>query len=335
MFHPQLEELEPRQLLSGTGFFPQRPPLPPHQAGTIADHGGGHGFAADTRAGPGAHGGLGALAGHGTVGDRGGPGFGPYRAIGPGRLDSASTEVLAPPARAPQIATGAPAEARAPNNTTVRTEQRATGPAAVKVSQPAATAPEMTESSSEGQESRTAVVNAVAGEAGTVTPSERPSIPLPVRPQELVAAVSLRVGGPTLIASRSILPSLEEGSRVVPVPSATTQRARLAAGSFDTGSSSPAQAVEAVRDILVLPSPLVSGVLSVLPPFNLPALELGMKLFLDQLEQMEQRLADLPAEHGFCLWIVAGAAAATACEIARRQWRQSPDVPLPLYFSAR
>jgi hypothetical protein len=70
----------------------------------------------------------------------------------------------------------------------------------------------------------------------------------------------------------------------------------------------------------VLPSPQVSGVLTVLPPFDLTALGPAMQQFLEQVEGLGQRLAD---QHGIGLypWIVAVVAAATACEIARRQLR--------------
>jgi len=81
-------------------------------------------------------------------------------------------------------------------------------------------------------------------------------------------------------------------------------------------------------------SPLlhVSGMLNVLPTLDVAALEQGMKHFLGQLQRMGE---DLTAKHGgtgLGIWIVAGTAAAAACELARRQLRRSTtglalDVP--------
>lgn len=69
------------------------------------------------------------------------------------------------------------------------------------------------------------------------------------------------------------------------------------------------------------PSPLVSGVLSALPPFGLSALELGMQQFLERLGRLGPPGDGHPNGTGLSLWIAASAAAAAACEIARRQVR--------------
>jgi len=77
---------------------------------------------------------------------------------------------------------------------------------------------------------------------------------------------------------------------------------------------------------LVLPSPQVAGVLTVLPTVSLSALELGMQQFLAQLERVGQGLAH--DRDGGELWpwavagTVAGVAAIMAGEIARRQLRR-------------
>jgi hypothetical protein len=78
---------------------------------------------------------------------------------------------------------------------------------------------------------------------------------------------------------------------------------------------------------LVLPYPQMSGVLTVLPPFDVSALELGLQRFLEQLERVGHGLAGYREETGLYLWIVAGAVAATACEIARRQLGRCAGMP--------
>jgi hypothetical protein len=77
----------------------------------------------------------------------------------------------------------------------------------------------------------------------------------------------------------------------------------------------------------VLPSPHMSDALAVLPPFNLSALELGMQKFLEGLDPLGPRLAGDGDGTRWWPWIVAGAAAATACEIARRELRRPAAVP--------
>jgi hypothetical protein len=73
--------------------------------------------------------------------------------------------------------------------------------------------------------------------------------------------------------------------------------------------------------------PHVPGVLAVLPPVALSAVEHGMQRFLEQLEQLGLRLAPSRDESGLWPWVVAGAAAATACEIARRQLKRPAGAP--------
>jgi hypothetical protein len=72
----------------------------------------------------------------------------------------------------------------------------------------------------------------------------------------------------------------------------------------------------------VLPSPRVADALPVLPSFNLSALELGIRQFLDGLEKLGPRLSREEGVAGRWPWIVAVAAAATACEITRRELRR-------------
>jgi hypothetical protein len=75
------------------------------------------------------------------------------------------------------------------------------------------------------------------------------------------------------------------------------------------------------EEALVLPPPHRSGALPFLPPLDLGALELGLRRFLGQLGQPGPPWVPPRNGAGLCLWIVAAAAAAVACEIARRQLR--------------
>jgi hypothetical protein len=77
----------------------------------------------------------------------------------------------------------------------------------------------------------------------------------------------------------------------------------------------------------VLPPPRLSGVLAVLPPLDVAALERGMQRFLDQVGQWCRPLVGNGDGAGLYFWVVAGAAAAAACEIARRQLKRTALVP--------
>jgi len=78
----------------------------------------------------------------------------------------------------------------------------------------------------------------------------------------------------------------------------------------------------------VLPAPQVSDVLAFLPPADFSALELGMRQFLDGLAHLGQRLTSEQESASMYPWLVALAAAATACEIARRQLGESARTSL-------
>jgi hypothetical protein len=68
-------------------------------------------------------------------------------------------------------------------------------------------------------------------------------------------------------------------------------------------------------------SPPAAAALSALVPVNVAALESGMRQFLEHLERLGDGLAGHGEWTGWDLWIVAGATAGVACEIARRQLR--------------
>ena len=76
-----------------------------------------------------------------------------------------------------------------------------------------------------------------------------------------------------------------------------------------------------------LPLPAVADMARALLPVNLSALELGLQRFLAQLEQSGRHFAEEFEGAHLSPWIVAVAAAATACEIARRQLRTPAERP--------
>lgn len=76
-----------------------------------------------------------------------------------------------------------------------------------------------------------------------------------------------------------------------------------------------------------LPPPL-SSVLSVLPPTDLSNLERGLRQFVAQLESTGQSLFRPAERSEFWPWIVAAAAALAACEIARRECGTDSRNPL-------
>jgi hypothetical protein len=120
----------------------------------------------------------------------------------------------------------------------------------------------------------------------------------------------------TLLRLAPLSPSPSGEERVAPPPSPTP------------GGERPGAAATA-------PPPPVAAVLAVIPPVVLSAVERGLHQFLGQLERLNQRLAGDEDGNGLWPWVVAGAAAATACEIARRQLRRPAGVPADPPFTDR
>jgi hypothetical protein len=89
-------------------------------------------------------------------------------------------------------------------------------------------------------------------------------------------------------------------------------------------AENPVETPVGIEDEEVLPAPHVSDVLTTLPPIDLSALERGMHRFLDQVEEVGQRLGDSSGP-GLYPWLAAVAAAAVACEVGRRQLK-SPSL---------
>jgi hypothetical protein len=71
----------------------------------------------------------------------------------------------------------------------------------------------------------------------------------------------------------------------------------------------------------------VSGVLASLLSFDPAVLERGMQQFLERLERLAPTLGGEQEQRGLAPWVVAAAAAAVACELARRQLRRPAEAP--------
>jgi hypothetical protein len=91
-------------------------------------------------------------------------------------------------------------------------------------------------------------------------------------------------------------------------------------GGGDSSAAPLAPAGEAGPGV---PDPAGAGVLTALAPPDLSALERGLLQLLEQLGQAGQDVTGAAGGYRLAPWVVAGASAAVACEIARRQLRQS------------
>jgi hypothetical protein len=136
-----------------------------------------------------------------------------------------------------------------------------------------------------------------------------------------VISPGVRVEPPGLMAVRPSARDVGEGGGIGAVAEGLSGHPQLSAPRV---ASVPATAPdgEPAEGRPELSAPPVPGVLATLPPFDLSALERGMHLFLDRLGWVGQELVGRGDGTGLGPWIVAGAAAVVACEIARRQFQR-------------
>jgi hypothetical protein len=308
----QVEELEPRHLLNGTGFSHQPPPPLPSflTLGTVTIR------VAEPAPFVYLDGGRETLIGWGTLEERETsiaafvprpvdyatpeavetdvgyfvPRIADYR---PPDLRLAATDSPEPPASG-----GLPYGSHSPQAAPFRGPQTAEVlasailPVAAGSGTPAATA-------DASREANAAAVEAVLG-----TPSPRPNLPPPSPLESQVVITGLRLDVQALSAIRP--------------PSVGAVREGLVAGA----TINPSVAVQGgaqSEEGPVLPDPQVSGILAALPAADLSALKLGMQQFVEQLEQVGLRLTSSRDGMVLYLWITAGVTAVAACEIARRQ----------------
>lgn len=74
-------------------------------------------------------------------------------------------------------------------------------------------------------------------------------------------------------------------------------------------------------------APPLVGVMSGIPTVALATLEQGVREFVERIERDAERVAEEGMAAGLSPWVVAGAAAALACELARRQVRRPGTEP--------
>jgi hypothetical protein len=168
-------------------------------------------------------------------------------------------------------------------------------------------------------------INHAAGasgiEAASVGIAQRLTTPPVPRPDTLGGLTAIRVdasNGPA-VRNNGILAIHESEAAAMPeaapvptsvMPSLTLPRA-----------SGPDSA--AADTMPPLPLPQGTSVLSALPALDVTALERAMQHFLRQLHGAGDERAGSRDKPGLGVWLVAGTAAAAACEIARRQLRAS------------
>jgi hypothetical protein len=342
MWKPHVEELEPRQLLTGSGFASQLPPPQPSTAGpapapvagpvspTASPSGGGATAAqsAPDRAAP--CGAPTSAAPSGSEGDRSQARGTPAAAHqGTGAAREEPVVVVG------QVTTDSPSSPPAdPTDTTTRTPASAGRP---------------TPDPSGGNHGAS---TGVAG-VGPALRAESLFQSASLRPDNLASAAGVRPDGPRhspgapagwatlahgprgdgqgLGTARILAGPAPEGEAPSPPPAASAP-AQLAPSPSEPPQGeqhdlSRVDAGEGLRAEEGAPPLPELGVLPILPPGPIAALEAGLKGFLEQLERAGQRLAADREEGGLWSWVVAGTAAAAACEIARRQLRRPDGVP--------
>jgi hypothetical protein len=359
----QVEELEPRQLLNGVRSSPQPPPTQPSPAGACpapapvraptldADSGNAAPVAPGSRCDGGPT--------TGPLQTTSPP------AAGGGHLDAAQARaadtqwpaagrseagVLAPNAPA-QPASAAAADTASARSTASAVQSASSGSVDEGSARSPASAIRLASSDTASSSRETITVSFVSVEVASGPATEPANPPTSPRPENLVALPGLHGDGQALVAAaipavwtafvsapnlpgagQGLLPTrsgvwaVREGEAFSWVADVTLPR--IPVPSEETPLP-PAVARDAERtaDEAGPPAPARFGALAVLPPVPLSAVAAGLRQFLEQLEQVGECVAAECDDSRLWPWIVAGAAAATACEIARRQLRQPACVP--------
>jgi hypothetical protein len=287
----QVEELEARQLLSASGFSPPSPSwqssmpggcTPRAAEGTPAVESGGSRADGVSQAGSGARTQTGTAATNGRA----------ITVVVPAA--TAGPAAVSPAAPAAGSASPAPAGGAGSRETA----------AANPIPVPAAPA--------DAETTR-------AASAETVV--ERPNAPAVTRVANPAAPPGTRADVPALAGARLAIREGGAGEGPLAVPGPFGRELPLPPGSGPSGGQGPAP--PSGRDAEQLDEAQHrAGVQTALPAADLSAVELGLRQFLRQLERAGQALG-LPGDGtGLWPWVVAGAAAGAACEIARRELRR-------------
>ena len=153
--------------------------------------------------------------------------------------------------------------------------------------------------------------------------AQRLTNPPTPRLDTLLGVSAFRVDAQATGASRNGILASRDPEGSLPVPDATVPAAPPATGlSYILPRAGAAESATADASPS-LPLPQGLGALSVLPTVDVAALEQGMRHFLRQLQGVGEELTSRHDKPGMGVWLVAGTAAAAACEIARRQLRMS------------
>jgi hypothetical protein len=304
----QVEELEPRQLLNSAGFSP-RPPSPEHSAAGPCP-------AVAAERAP-----FVDLRGH----------AGPAAADAP---HEGGSEIRSPRSEARPYTGGGGQWAANPHESVPQSpggtwSQQPVVPVAGGTAEPPAAAAEAApEPGGARAPAAASGTNPAAAETVPALPAQGPS-PQPSRPETPAEVSAVRPEVQGLLAVRSLSPSVRVGEGVSGTTEALLRHVPFLPGFPPSGGDGvavplvPAADGERAEEHAVVRAPQVSGVLAALPPPALSALERGLQQFLGQLERVGRDLTGDRPESGLWPWVVAGAAAITACEIARRQLRSS------------
>jgi hypothetical protein len=301
----QVEELEPRWLLNACTFSPRSPPGQPPAGGTWTAQ-------VALRAPSEHYGGCADAAGRGEPVEAGAQGNVSLRP-GPQSLNGRGPGALSEPAPA------------------VSTPQRGTAlPGAGPESAGNAETDEGTSGTPPPEPAGgSRVAMGAPAEALPPTPVEGPAPQPAPHLENPVAVVGLRVelqGAPAPQFPPGALPQREE---MGPVPSGESERPQPYPPRPGPGPAVPDG--KQVEGGTARPARPVLGLLTVLPPGDLSALELGMWRLLERLERMGPRQARHAGGSGLCPWIVAvtivAAATGAAFEIVRRQLKLPAGVP--------
>ncbi len=329
MPHLLVEELEPRQLLNGTGFGYEPPSIHP-----LPDHSDSGGWAERAPVvDPGSPDRL-------TVED--GPGGGvtqvrPSRDISFADFAAARPETLVPASPTARYvyvvepeevevfiiepAVGQPAPRPVAAGPALGRPAVIEGPVVAAAAPAAAYQPPPSDPATAGTGS------GVAGAAASLTPAARSSLQI-VQQSTSAGLPASHTEGPVLAIGSTVTGTLVRGDGHL--AGSETGKVVVAVGPLHVaptpGGADPAEDRPAEAP-LVLPAMRLPGVLAVLPAPDLAALERGMQRFLEQLGRIGAPLGLAADEMGPGLWIAAAAAAAVACEMARRQWRRPVEVP--------
>jgi len=148
--------------------------------------------------------------------------------------------------------------------------------------------------------------------------------PFTIVPSATVPTLAAEVQGPA--AGQGPIRVLRPGDGIIgPIgPAGLTQLPTLA------GVATPpsAEEVQPAETTLPVPAAAERGPLAALPAVDIAALGRGLERFLDRIERAGEELVG--DGEGLRPWLVAGAAAAAACEIARRQFRRAAEMAVVL-----